>query len=99
MNITEKSSLNSFMELAKFGHYPLFFNEWFSDNTDQRVDMTIKMATDELTSAFAALDKHRTLAKKQTVLMSMSVEKRQRLMRSFLKLVEFNALKDIKSLH
>lgn len=99
MNSTQKSSLNSFMELAKSGHYPLFFNEWFSENTMQRQDMTIKFATEHLKLAFERLDKHKTLAKKQTLLMSLEPEKRQMLICSFLKLVEFNALKDIKSLH
>lgn len=99
MNNAEKSTMNNFIELAKFGHYPLFFDEWLRHDINERQELTIRNAKTNLNDTFKKLARHRTIAKKKTALISLKDDERQLFIQSFLKMVEFNTLKEVKSLH
>lgn len=87
-----------FLQMAQTGHYPLFFNDWLSESLTKEESLNYVSATKNIKNVFNNLSKHRTLEKKKTALISMETNERNDFIRSFFKVVEHEALKDLKTL-
>lgn len=81
--------------MAQNGHYPLFFKEWIKD---EQTKINYNDAKKSLKSTFTKLSRHRTLDKLQTAIISMDKESRDEFINSFLKVVEYNSLKEMNLL-
>eukprot|EP00923_Selenidium_pygospionis_P056712 GHVN01098984.1.p1 GENE.GHVN01098984.1~~GHVN01098984.1.p1 ORF type:complete len:102 (+),score=8.23 GHVN01098984.1:102-407(+) len=100
MNQSQVKSTNfsNYVQMAQTGHYPLFFNDWLSSSLKERQPMSMRNASENVEKVFTTLERHRTLEKKKTALISMEQTEREEFIRSFFKVVEHEALKDIRSL-
>lgn len=93
------NSLKGYIELAKTGHYPLFFQEWLDGSMKEARPISFTSANKNVKELFKKLSKHRTIEKKKTALISLNELEREEFIRSFFKVVERDILKDLKSLH
>lgn len=100
MHPTKKTDdYKNFLQMAKTGHYPLFFNQWLTESLGEEYHMPITQASTNVQNVFTKLSKHRTIEKKKTALIGMDKMTRDQFVRSFLTMVEHENLKDIKTLH
>lgn len=84
----------NYLQMAQTGHYPLFFDEWVQTSLNQKSLMTLKKANHNVMSIFNLLERHKTVEKKKTALMTLDKLTREEFIRSFFKIVEHEALKD-----
>ena len=106
-NFLQKSNLNSnlnnemksYITLASAGHFPLFFKEWLEEGVSSQGPMSYQVANRNVRETFKKLSRHRTEQKKKTALTGLNKEDRDVFVKSFIKVVEHNVLKDIKTLH
>jgi hypothetical protein len=90
--------MKSYIDAAKIGHYPLFFEDWLKDKEWQK-QIAYRQANKNIKSVFKKLSKHRTTDKKKTALIGLNKNERDVFINSFFRVVEHNILKDLKSLH
>jgi len=90
--------LKSYIDSAKIGHYPLFFEDWLKDESWQK-QIAFREANKNIKDVFKKLSKHRTTDKKKTALIGLEKNERDVFINSFFRVVEHNILKDLKSLH
>lgn len=80
--------------MAQNGHMPLFFKEWIDTNQNSEHLISYNNASKTVKDVFHRLSKHRTLTKMQTAIISMDESSRKTFMSSFMKMVEYNHLKE-----
>ena len=61
--------------------------------------MSYRVANRNVREVFKKLAKHRTEEKKKTLLSALNDNERNLFIKSFVKVVEHNVLKDVKTLH
>lgn len=93
-----KVDFKNYLEMAKYGHYPLFFEEWLSDSFEENSPTITRKATHNVRHVFNLLSRHNTVEKKKTALISMDKTSRQEFIRSFFKIVEDDILKENRTL-
>lgn len=93
------NEMKSYINLAMSGHFPLFFNEWLEESTKDGEPLSYRVANRNVREVFKKLSRHRTQDKKKTALTSLEANERKIFVRSFIKVVEHNVLKDVKTLH
>jgi hypothetical protein len=93
------NEMKSYINLASSGHFPLFFNEWLSEGVNHGEPLSYRVANRNVREVFKNLSRHRTQEKKKTALTSLADNDRKLFVKSFIKVVEHNLLKDMKSLH
>jgi hypothetical protein len=102
-NPNPKQNLNnemkSYLSLASSGHFPLFFKEWLEEGVNSGGPMSFQVANRNVRDAFKKLSRHRTEEKKKTALTGLAKDERDIFVKSFIKMVEHNMLKDMTTLH
>lgn len=93
------NEMKSYINLGQYGHYPLFFKEWIKDGLDIKEPLSYRVANRNVREVFKKLAKHRTEEKKKILISSFNDEERNIFIKSFVKVVEHNVLKDMKTLH
>jgi len=93
------NEMKSYINLGQYGHYPLFFKEWLEDGVHYSEPMSYRVANRNVREVFKKLAKHRTEEKKKTLLSALNDDERNLFIKSFVKVVEHNVLKDVKTLH
>ena len=83
-----------FIEMAKTGHYPLFFDEWVKTSMTPGQMVSLSMANQKVQTVFTALERHRRIEKKKTALITMDKISREDFIRSYFKVVEHQVLKE-----
>ncbi|MCT4640646.1 MAG: hypothetical protein N4A33_00010 [Bacteriovoracaceae bacterium] len=86
--------INAYVEIAKNGYLPLFFNEWINQGDYTSTKITYKKANSHIKDIFKKLSKHRTFEKKKTAILGMPEDERKLFLSSFAKVVEYNKLKE-----
>ncbi|MBC76820.1 MAG: hypothetical protein CME64_12470 [Halobacteriovoraceae bacterium] len=99
MTNTESNSIKNYINMAKTGHYPLFFTEWLEGPLQTSQALTYRNAKKNVDQVFDKLSKHRTIERKKTMMESFSEEERAEFIQSFFKMVERDILQDLKTLH
>jgi DNA-nicking Smr family endonuclease len=93
------NEMKNYLNLAKTGYYPLFFSDWLNSDIKDAEPMTFRMANRNVREVFKKLSKHRSSERKKIALTGLEEKERKIFIRSFIKVVEHDLLKDIKSLH
>lgn len=93
------NEMKSYINLASLGHFPLFFNEWLAEGVNDGEPLSYRVANRNVREVFKRLSRHRTQAKKKTALTSFNDHERKVFIKSFIKVVEHNVLKDMTTLH
>lgn len=86
--------VKNYLLMAQNGHMPLFFKEWIQKNQNGEHKISYNNASKNVKDVFTGLSRHRTINKMQTAIISMEDEKRDMFMSSFMKMVEYNSLKE-----
>lgn len=86
--------VKNYLIMAQNGHMPLFFKEWIQKNQNSEHYISYNNASKTVKDVFTALSRHRTITKMQTAIISMDQDKRDIFMSSFMKMVEYNSLKE-----
>ncbi|MCO4755738.1 MAG: hypothetical protein KC478_14755 [Bacteriovoracaceae bacterium] len=97
--ISVGNSMKSYINMAKTGHYPLFFSEWLDGSLKEARPVSYKNAKQNVNEVFDKLAKHKSIERKKTMMESLSTDERSEFIQSFFKMVERDILKDLKSLH
>lgn len=97
-DIQVNNLMKSYIDAAKIGHYPLFFEDWLKDSSWQK-QIAYRQANKNIKDVFKKLSKHRSADRKKTALIGLEKKERDEFINSFFRVVEHNLLKDIKSLH
>lgn len=95
---TSQYEYKNFITLGATGHYPLFFSEWLAESLEYKQNISYKKAGHNVKHIFKQLEKHKTIEKKKTALIGMDRLSRQEFIRSFLKIVEHETMKNIITL-
>ena len=98
-NTTVNNSMKGYIDLAKTGHYPLFFGEWLGGSLKEPKAISYYNANKTVRNLFEKMAKHRSVERKKILLTSLSENEREEFIRSFFKVVERDILKDLKTLH
>ena len=98
-NSSVNNSMKGYISLAKTGHYPLFFDEWIEGSLKKPKAISLHCANKNVKALFKKLSKHRSVERKKILLTSLEPSEREEFIHSFLKMVERDILKDLKSLH
>lgn len=93
------NEMKNYLNLAKTGYYPLFFAHWLNDDLKETEPLTFRVANRNVRDVFKKLSKHRSSERKKTALIGLEDKERKIFIRSFIKVVEHDLLKDLKSLH
>ncbi len=91
--------MGHYINLAKTGQLPLFFNEWLKAPLEEERPVSLAKANRTVRSFFKKCEKHRGLERKKTLLIALPDDERQDFIRSFLKVVERDIIKDLRNLH
>lgn len=97
-DINVNNLLKSYIDAAKSGHNPLFFEDWLKEHTWDR-QITYRNANRNIREVFKKLSRHRTTDRKKIALTSLDKHERDQFINSFYRVVEHNILKDLKTLH
>lgn len=98
LDSTPKVEYRNYLEMAKYGHYPLFFEEWLAETLPVETSMPTRKATHNVRHVFNLLARHNTVERKRTALISMDKVSRQEFIRAFFRVVEEDILKETKTL-
>lgn len=93
------NEMKNYLNLAKTGHYPLFFEDWINSDIRDGEPLSFRVANRNVRDVFKKLSKHRSSERKKVALIGLSENDRKIFIRSFIKVVEHDLLKDLKSLH
>lgn len=93
------NEMKNYLNLAKTGHYPLFFEDWINKDIKDGEPLSFRVANRNVRDVFKKLSKHRSSERKKIALTGLKDNERKIFVRSFIKVVEHNLLKDLKSLH
>lgn len=92
--------LQNYINLARNGHYPLFFKEWIDEGLRHNIKSSSYMrATKTVDLVFKNLEKHKGTERKKNFLMSLKDEERREFVKSFYTLVEYDLTRELKELH
>ncbi len=84
---------DTLIKLAVNGHYPLFFPQWISESIENvKWPISSREAKINVTKMLSLIEKHQTIAKKRTALLSFNDRDRNIYIKSFIKLVELHIL-------
>lgn len=95
MTLNEK--VNQFVDLALIGQYPLFYDEWLRTTYNKR--LTFRDANKNVKDTFKVIGKHRQISRMKESLFLLDEQQRVEFVHSFLKVVEHQYKKNIKTLH
>lgn len=93
-----KTEYKKYLDMAKYGHYPLFFNHWMEESLETKQNTNIRKATHNVRQVFSMLSRHKTPERKKTALLSMDRVSREEFVRSFFKIVEHDILQENRTL-
>lgn len=93
------NEMKNYLQLAKTGHYPLFFQEWIQADIREGDPLSFRVANKNVRETFKKLSKHRSSERKKIALTGLDEKERKIFIRSFIKVVEHDLLKDLTSLH
>ena len=94
-----KKNIKHYLHLAQAGHFPLFFEQWIKEDLKLNKPVSYSTANENVHNTFKMIVHHNTDDKKKIALSSLEQKERQVFLNSFIKLVEHNALKGLKTLH
>lgn len=95
---TSKDEYQNYLEMGKYGHFPLFFEEWMSKSLEKPHSVPPRKANHNVRQVFNLLSRHKTLDKKKTALISMDRLSREEFIRSFFKIIEDDILRENNNL-
>jgi len=98
-NRISSNDIKSYIEMAQIGHYPLFHDQWLSDDMKSAAPISFRLANKNVKETFEKLSRHRSCERKKTVISALAEGERKMFVQSFMKVVEHNILKDLKTLH
>ncbi len=94
------SNLSSFIKMAIHGHYPLFYNSWFNEYLENKTSIKSTQKTKKLSrEIIQRMDKHRSIDRKRTILMSLNKSDRMIFINEFLLMVESQVLDRKPGIH
>jgi hypothetical protein len=93
------NDIKNYLQIAKTGHYPLFFQNWLTESVKHNEPLTYRIATRNVQEVFQKLSRHQSSERKKTALIQLDEKERNRFIQSFFRVVEHDLLKDLKSLH
>ncbi len=85
---TQTNSINSLIELATNGYFPLFENEWIEDASKKNKKITGKERL-RFKEIIIGLSKYQSITKKKNYITELNDLDRLSFIRNFLELVEF----------
>lgn len=90
--------MNSLIEMATHGHYPILENEWINNiiTEGKRLSETEKKRAQKI---LKRVSEHRSLERQKTVIFSMDENERTLFIKAFLNLVEGRILDEKPHLH
>jgi len=91
--------LATLIELGKNGLFPLFYTQWLKTSPTKEETSFTKDDRDTLRKIIDQLSNHKSIERKRTILLSLSVKDRDLFVSTFLKLVEEKILDDSPDLH
>jgi hypothetical protein len=91
--------IKTYLTLASYGHTPLFFEDWIKELGEERPKMSYAKAKTTVKKVFKNLEKHKSLEKKKTALLTLSGEERKAFVKSFFRMVEHEMVGKIENLH
>jgi len=99
-NLTQRKtpSMNSLIEMATHGHYPILENEWINDIVSEGKRLT-ESEKKKAQKILKRVSEHRSLERQKTVIFSMNEKERSLFIKAFLNLVEGRILDDKPQLH
>ena len=65
LDSTPKVEYRNYLEMAKYGHYPLFFEEWLAETLPVETSMPTRKATHNVRHVFNLLARHNTVERKE----------------------------------
>ena len=92
------SLMQSYLNLAKEGHYVLFPQEWIN-HPNRNKPVNFRKAKSEVRKVFKKISNHRSSHRKTEALLALSDEERDLFVRSFMRLVEHQILQSKTTLH
>lgn len=99
-NLTQRKSpsMNSLIEMATNGHYPIIENSWITTHRDQAKKLT-EAEKKKAQKILKRVSEHRSLERQKTVIFSMKDCERNLFISAFLNLVEGRILDENPTLH
>ena len=95
----KNNELDLLLEFASKGSWPLFETEWLkSVRTEENKKITLGMAKRIVNEGMKKLSVHRSVARKKIALECLNENERKVFTHSFIKLVEFKSLDELKEL-
>jgi hypothetical protein len=100
LQVEEINELKNLIKLAKTGHYPLFFTEWFYESFQKPTSspLNAKNAEQTVQKTLENLNRHKNIHRKKQALEALGFEERKLFIRSFFKIVEDELLGETKTL-
>ena len=94
------SNFKSLIELGSLGHFPLFYPQWLGQYRQLASGLKSTSHTKKLSrKIIERVNKHRSLDRKRTVLLSLSSKELMIFIHEFLKLVETKVLDKKPEIH
>jgi hypothetical protein len=91
--------INSYLKMASYGHYPLFFDEWMLDLSQRPKRLSYSKAKTTVKKTFKNLQRHHSAERKKIALLSMNETERKDFIFSFMKMLEHEMVTKIENLH
>lgn len=96
----EKKRMSPFIETASFGHYPLFYKSWIKKYSLWLSSKDIVNKKNDLYfDVLGKINKHKSLERKRTVLISLPNDDLMYFMHEFFKAVEIELLEEKTGIH
>ncbi len=90
--------MNSLIEMATRGHYPILESAWINTHQDQAKKLT-EAEKKRAQKILKRVSEHRSLERQKTVIFSMNDQERNLFISAFLNLVEGRILDENPTLH
>jgi hypothetical protein len=98
----DKHELDQLIEAGSSGYFPLFYQSWILEsfsNPSEVKRMSFSRAAETVHRVFGQIERHASIERKKTAIHALKDEERKDFILSFMKMVEYRALDNMKELH
>lgn len=94
-----EQSLKSLVQLGTKGFFPLFYDDWIEEHTENRSAKLTSQEKQKARQIMQKLVKHKSIDRKRTLLLALDEYERKTFIKAFMKMVEGQILDEKPELH
>jgi hypothetical protein len=98
----DRHDLDQLIEAGSSGYLPLFYHAWIHESFADMAEVkriSFSRAAETVHRVFGQIERHQSIERKKTAIQALKNDERKDFILSFMKMVEYRTLDNLKELH